>query len=158
MKSIDHKALREILQAWRGNRPANSASKFVFEEAPAGNPSEAGQSPSASEISSVKLSDLIPLERVSRMLPRRTHRSTVFRWAQKGCHGVRLRVVAVGGVRCTTERWLMAFFEATEQARGVISDATTLHARRGRRRPNETSRLARTGEVLRRHGLDVSQS
>ena len=99
MKSFDHEPLQQILPALHRNRPAINASRFVFEGASAGNPSEAGQSPPASEISSVKLSDLIPLEQVSRMLPKRTHRSTVFRWAQKGCRGVRLRVVSVGGVK-----------------------------------------------------------
>ena len=39
------------------------------------------------------LADLIPLADVCRRLPTRTHRSTVFRWAQKGRRGVKLKVV-----------------------------------------------------------------
>ena len=53
------------------------------------------------------LADLVPLERVPSLLPKRPHRSTVFRWVSKGCCGVHLRTVSVGTTRCTTEDWLV---------------------------------------------------
>lgn len=97
-----------------------------------------------------KVSDLIPLEDVCRLLPTRTHRSTVFRWAQKGRHGIRLRVVTVGCTKCTTEAWLMDFFASIE--------AASQNARRGQAkgpaRPAAPSPQAvRTRETLKRHGL-----
>ncbi|MBI1380789.1 MAG: DUF1580 domain-containing protein [Planctomycetaceae bacterium] len=99
------------------------------------------------------LSDLVPLDDVCRLLPTRTHRSTVFRWAQKGRRGVRLRVVAVGGTKCTTEAWLMAFFAAVEVAgqpqKHVTPDSGAAHKCAKRR----TSASPGTLEVLRRHGL-----
>ena len=37
----------------------------------------------------------------------------VYRWAQKGRRGIRLRTVEVPGVgKCTTERWIREFVEA----------------------------------------------
>lgn len=158
MKSFDHEPPPEILRARHRNRPAIGASRIVFEEASAGNPSEAGQSPTVSEISSVKLSDLIPLEQVSRMLPRRTHRSTVFRWAQKGCRGVRLRVVSVGGVKCTTQQWLLAYFDALQQRRDSTAPTSRHDRCRRQSHPNGAPRLFRTREVLNRHGLGLRGS
>src|SRR5687767_11665175 len=38
--------------------------------------------------------------------------STVHRWAQRGLGGVVLRTIRVGGVLCTSERWLWDFFTA----------------------------------------------
>jgi len=106
----------------------------------------------------VSLADLIPLEEVTKVLPRRLHRSTVFRWAQKGRRGVRLKVVSMGGTRCTTERWLLEFFEAVEGAR-VPHEPTRsprLRPRQRRRKPKAPARGQAnppTKEILRRHGL-----
>jgi len=61
---------------------------------------------------------LIPLGEVRNLpwLPRRKGEkrlslSTIFRWAQKGVRGRRLRVVSVGGLKSTTEQWVLDFFE-----------------------------------------------
>jgi hypothetical protein len=40
---------------------------------------------------------------------RKTHVSTVYRWTDTGCRGVRLRYAMVGATRCTTREWLAAF-------------------------------------------------
>ena len=65
----------------------------------------------------------IPLSQVPRLpfLPRRRrgrklHTSTVYRWSDPGLHGVRLRFVKCGGVRCTTVSWLKEFFRALAAA------------------------------------------
>ena len=95
------------------------------------------------------LADLIPLDEVCRRLPTRTHRSTVYRWAQRGRRGVRLRAVTVGATRCTTEAWLMEFFEAVERTRTVASTTPT-----PTRSPSASrGRQGRTNATLRRHGL-----
>ena len=40
------------------------------------------------------------------------HVSCVYRWAQRGCKGVRLEVVQVGGTKCTSVAALSRFFAA----------------------------------------------
>ena len=101
------------------------------------------------------LADLIPLEDVPARLParrgRRHHRSTPFRWASKGLHGVVLRTVRIGGTLATTETWLLAFFAAAEAARRAAAEPPP---KRPRRRPSKgTPRTARTDATLARHGL-----
>ena len=95
------------------------------------------------------LKDLIPLTEVGSHLPTKTHRSTVFRWAQKGRRGVKLRVVTIGNTKCTTEAWLMTFFEEVEAARGANTN------RKSHSRSQEAGHRNRsaTNETLRRHGL-----
>lgn len=46
----------------------------------------------------------------------RPHLSTPWRWAVKGCRGIRLRTVVVGGRRLTTVDDVLAFSEATTAA------------------------------------------
>jgi hypothetical protein len=104
----------------------------------------------------VRTADLIPLERVPALLPNRPDRSTVFRWASKGCCGVRLRTVSVGRTRHTTERWLLAFFEEVAAARERAGDAPVVRTSRRPRPEVRTDVQVRTAEVLREHGLSES--
>jgi len=61
----------------------------------------------------------IPLCRVPKhvnWLPRRRsgkrpHISTIFRWAQRGVHGVQLETIRIGGTLCTSEEALVRFFQ-----------------------------------------------
>ena len=46
----------------------------------------------------------------------RPHVATIFRWRQRGLHGVRLRTLVTSGGRRTCRRWLIEFFEAATQA------------------------------------------
>ena len=110
------------------------------------------------QMEETELSDLIPLGEACKLLPGRPHRSTVFRWAQKGREGVRLKVVSVGKTRCTTERWLMEFFEAVQKARTEqepIPDGRVNRkwGKKKRRRPREGQMKLQTQDVLRRHKL-----
>ncbi|MCA9312358.1 MAG: DUF1580 domain-containing protein [Phycisphaerales bacterium] len=59
---------------------------------------------------------LIPLNDVPRRLPRRSngrriHIATIYRWAQRGCRGVRLETVQVGGTKYTSPEALQRFFD-----------------------------------------------
>ncbi|MBC8404625.1 MAG: DUF1580 domain-containing protein [Planctomycetes bacterium] len=91
---------------------------------------------------------------VSDRLPKCTHRSTIFRWAQRGLHGIKLKVVTVGNTKCTTESWLILFFEAVEAAQqsGVAREPS--RRRRTSRGNSNTTRKPWTEEILRRHGLN----
>jgi Protein of unknown function (DUF1580) len=58
----------------------------------------------------------IPLTQAAAELPRRrrgrkTHVSTLYRWATSGCRGVVLESIQVGGTRCTSREALQRFFE-----------------------------------------------
>jgi hypothetical protein len=50
--------------------------------------------------------------------------ATVHRWCSKGRNGIRLRHVSAGGTRCTTEAWLMEFFEALAGAETAAEHGT----------------------------------
>lgn len=59
---------------------------------------------------------LLPLAQAADELPRRrrgkkTHISTLYRWAVAGCRGIRLETVQVGATRCTSREALQRFFE-----------------------------------------------
>ena len=71
---------------------------------PSVRPDDSSGNPSATD--PVDLRNLFPLSESHRHLPRRpdgkkVHRTTVGRWASKGCRGVVLRTWLVGGVRFT---------------------------------------------------------
>ena len=66
--------------------------------------------------------DLLPLAEAARTLPRlRNGRpvspSTLWRWSARGLRGVKLRVVRVGHVACTSKSALRQFFADVEAAR-----------------------------------------
>lgn len=53
-------------------------------------------------------------------LPRRrgnrsVHVSTIHRWARRGCRGVRLEFIQVGGTMCTSQEALQRFFAKLTQ-------------------------------------------
>ena len=41
----------------------------------------------------------------------RVHVATVYRWAARGCRGVRLETIQIGGTKCTSLEALQRFFE-----------------------------------------------
>ena len=47
---------------------------------------------------------------------------TLFRWATKGCRGVVLGTICVGGARCTSKEALQRFFAAVTCARGALAE------------------------------------
>ena len=98
------------------------------------------------------LRDYILLEQVPGLLPTQPSRATVFRWAQLGVAGVKLRLVSVGATRCTTEAWLSSFFEGIEKARRTTAPiaARTKRGRRRSRLPRQIDAGDRTTETLRR--------
>ena len=82
---------------------------------------------------------LVPLNRVPKlgMMPRNTrgkriHVATVYKWAQRGLKGGRLRTWKVGRVRCTTEQALLEFFERTDGGSPNPQDASSSTPRRSR--------------------------
>jgi Protein of unknown function (DUF1580) len=63
---------------------------------------------------------LLSLAHAAENLPRRrrgrkTHVSTLYRWATVGCRGVVLETIQVGATRCTSREALQRFFERLSQ-------------------------------------------
>ena len=59
--------------------------------------------------------NVITLTEAAKRLPgrngKRLHVSSVFRWAERGVHGIRLEVIKIGGATCTSEEALQRFAE-----------------------------------------------
>ncbi|AMV40449.1 DUF1580 domain-containing protein [Planctomyces sp. SH-PL62] len=59
---------------------------------------------------------VVTLAQAAEELPRRrrgrkTHVSTIYRWATAGCRGVVLESIQIGATRCTSREALQRFFE-----------------------------------------------
>ena len=92
---------------------------------------------------------LVPLAEVPELLPRRRngkpiHTSTVFRWATRGCRGVRLEVVRIGGRLYISSESLQRF------AQRLTDPGTKQVARTTRQRARD---IARAGRVLSEAGI-----
>lgn len=121
----------------------------------------------AQDTESWELEDLITLEEASRCLPDSPHTSTLYRWAERGRRGVRLRCVSVGHKRYTTRQWLKDFLvcldaarrsDSTELGVGQSEQAEPSNRRRHRRRRDLPLEASRTRETLERYGLDAPAS
>ncbi len=62
----------------------------------------------------VRLSAAAPV--VERIRGDRPSSATIYRWAQRGLKGVKLRTAFAGGHRRTTENWIREFFAAVTEA------------------------------------------
>jgi len=59
---------------------------------------------------------MLTIAEAARELPGRPHISTLWRWVQRGCRGVRLETVLIGGIRYTSRESLQRMVEATTAA------------------------------------------
>jgi hypothetical protein len=71
---------------------------------------------------------IITLPEAAAMLParrggRRVHVSTLFRWAQKGCRGVRLEVVRIGSALHTSREAMQRFCDRLTEANPIPTAA-----------------------------------
>ena len=64
----------------------------------------------------VALAD-VPAHLPARRGGKRPHVSCIYRWAQRGCRGIKLEVIQVGGTSCTSLEALQRFFERLTAAR-----------------------------------------
>jgi hypothetical protein len=69
---------------------------------------------------------IVPLSHVPPLVPRlrrgrKIHVSTLFRWTTRGCRGVILESIQVGGTRCTSVEALQRFYEGLTQSSGCSS-------------------------------------
>lgn len=81
---------------------------------------------------------------------------TLFRWATKGCRGVVLESICIGGTRCTSKEALQRFFDGVTRARASAPASETAPTS-----PQVVAPVDLVGdvdEVLRRAGIVVDTS
>lgn len=93
---------------------------------------------------------LIALADVPANLPdrrggRRPHISCVYRWSQRGCRGVVLETLQIGGTRCTSLEALQRFFERLTAARNGAPAPTRTSKQRQRATETANKELAESG-------------
>jgi hypothetical protein len=66
--------------------------------------------------------DLMTMTQASKEIPGRPALSTLWRWANKGCRGIKLDTLMVGGTRYTSTRAVQQFFEAITRASAETPD------------------------------------
>jgi hypothetical protein len=89
-----------------------------------------------------ELPEFIPLGKVAARLPTRENDGpitawAVRRWAVVGLRGIKLRTTMVGGCRCTTKRWLLAFFDRLAAQADAFAGPPTDRQRRALERARE---------------------
>ena len=90
---------------------------------------------------------LIPVGKISTLLPKRVHTATIWRWIQRGVRGVKLETVLIGGRRYTSREALQQFIAATTAAAdGDSSPAPSIPSRQRQRSHSQaTDELERSG-------------
>lgn len=76
---------------------------------------------------------------------------TLFRWATKGCRGVVLESLCIGGTRCTSKEALQRFFDGVTRARASATACETAPTFPQVVPPAEA--IGNVDEVLRRAGI-----
>lgn len=78
----------------------------------------------------ISAESLLTVAEAAKTLPGRPHVATVWRWIYKGCRGVKLATICVGGRRFTSKEALERFVEAsTAVANGEPVPARTAKQR-----------------------------
>lgn len=93
---------------------------------------------------------LIALADVPAQLPdrrggRRPHVSCIYRWVQRGCRGIKLEAIQIGGTSCTSLEALQRFFERLTAARHGDPAPTRTSKQRQRASDSANSELAKSG-------------
>jgi len=78
--------------------------------------------------------NVVSLAEATRHLPRRRkgkrpNVATVYRWAQRGCKGIYLETIQVGGTKCTSLEALQRFCDALTPSSAPSTASPTTRAR-----------------------------
>ncbi len=70
--------------------------------------------------------NILSLTEAAKRLPRRRkgsrpHVATLYRWASRGCKGVRLETIQIGGTLCTSVESMQRFFDILSEPRQPTS-------------------------------------
>lgn len=89
---------------------------------------------------------LVPVAKIPSHVPGRPHSATCWRWIQRGCRGVKLETVLVGGRRFTSTLALQTFVERTTAAAdGTSPDITSTPAAARKRHERACHELDEAG-------------
>lgn len=80
---------------------------------------------------------------------------TLFRWATKGCRGVVLESICIGGTRCTSKEALQRFFDGLTRARASATACEVAPTFSQVVQPAEP--VGDVDEVLRRAGIAAGE-
>jgi hypothetical protein len=72
----------------------------------------------------IRFEKLIPISEIPSHAPGRPHLATCWRWTNRGCRGVKLETLLIGGKRFTSLEALQRFAEATTAAADGTSTIT----------------------------------
>lgn len=64
----------------------------------------------------INTEDIFPVGDVPKRLKSRPHVATAWRWVYRGCRGIKLETVCIGGRRMTSREALQRFIERTTAA------------------------------------------
>jgi len=64
----------------------------------------------------IQAEQMLTIADAARELPGRPHISTLWRWIQRGCRGVKLETILLGGMRYTSREALQRFADAVTAA------------------------------------------
>jgi Protein of unknown function (DUF1580) len=79
---------------------------------------------------------IVTMNQAARVVPKRrrgrpAHAATLYRWASRGCRGIKLEFIQVGGSKCTSLQALQRFFDQlSKQDEGSGAVAVTPSSRR----------------------------
>ena len=83
---------------------------------------------------------LVPVSEIPSHVPGRPHLATCWRWIQRGCRGVKLETLLIGGKRFTSLEALQQFAEATTAAAAGSSTVTASTPSAARKRHKQACR------------------
>ena len=92
----------------------------------------------------ISLAD-VPAQLPDRRGGRRPHVSCVYRWAQRGCRGVKLEVLQCGGTKVTSLEAIQRFFERLTAASSNEPTPARTSKQRQRATESANSELAKAG-------------
>ena len=92
-------------------------------------------------------------EAIHSVTGRRPNLSTGWRWASKGCRGIRLRTAVLGGKMLTSIEWVEEFIQATTEARNanyvspVATSSTTREKQKAKASAELRAKLSKRSKV-----------
>jgi hypothetical protein len=98
----------------------------------------------------VSTETVLSLPDAAKRLPKRRagvvpHVATLYRWAQKGCKGIRLETIQIGGTSCTSTEALQRFFDRLTAARSGETVPVRTSRQRQRAQEEANAELERAG-------------
>lgn len=81
----------------------------------------------------VTTEEILSLNEARNRLPKRRQGkrpdvSTLYRWGYRGCKGVKLETIQIGGTKCTSVEALARFFAKLSEVAGIVAVGEATHS------------------------------